>query len=95
MSDLIAKCDWYDSTLSIVLPEDPERIVVRMFDSKLAPARLYVPEAETLALKDENVKLRELVQSLYKFSFEEYPDGTELNLADELRKLGIEIEEDE
>ena len=54
----MAKCDWYDGTLSVVLPEDPERIAVRMFDSRLAPARLYVPEVETLALRDENAKLR-------------------------------------
>ena len=59
MSDLMAKCDWYDGTLSVVLPEDPERIAVRMFDSRLAPARLYVPEVETLTLRDENAKLRE------------------------------------
>lgn len=58
MSDLMAKCDWYDGTLSVVLPEDPERIAVRMFDSRLAPARLYVPEVEILALRDENAKLR-------------------------------------
>jgi hypothetical protein len=57
----MAKCDWYDGTLSVVLPEDPERIAVRLFDSRLAPARLYVPEVETLALRDENAKLRGLV----------------------------------
>jgi hypothetical protein len=55
----MAKCDWYDGTLSVVLPEDPERIAVRMFDSRQAPARLYVPEVETLTLRDENTKLRE------------------------------------
>jgi hypothetical protein len=55
----MAKCDWYDGTLSVVLPEDPERIAVRLFDSRLAPARLYVPEVETLTLRDENAKLRE------------------------------------
>jgi len=54
----MAKCDWYDGTLSVVLPEDPERIAVRLFDSRYAPARLYVPEVETLALRDENAKLR-------------------------------------
>jgi hypothetical protein len=54
----MAKCDWYDGTLSVVLPEDPERIAVRLFDSRLAPARLYVPEVETLTLRDEVSKLR-------------------------------------
>ena len=49
MGDLMAKCDWHDGTLSIVLPEDPERIAVRMFDSRLAPARLYVPKVESTA----------------------------------------------
>jgi hypothetical protein len=57
----MAKCDWYDGTLSVVLPEDPERIAVRLFDSRLAPARLYMPEVETLTLRDENAKMRELV----------------------------------
>lgn len=40
----------------------------------------------------ENEKLRRLVQRLYGFSFDEYPDGTELNFADELRELGIEVD---
>lgn len=67
MSDLMAKCDWYDGTLSVVLPEDPERIAVRMFDSRLAPARLYVPEVETLTLRGENAKLRELCKDMMAF----------------------------
>lgn len=44
-------------------------------------------------LESENAKLRELVQSLYGFSFDEYPDGTELNFADDLRELRIEVDE--
>lgn len=73
-------------------------------ESRQANERLYTelkrhksifrtrPNAMT-ALYDENAKLRELVQSLYRFSFDEYPDGTELNFADRLRELGIEVEE--
>ena len=65
MGDLTAKCDWHDSTLSIVLPEDPERIAVRPFDSRHAPARLYVPEADALQLQAENERLRELVRDMH------------------------------
>ncbi|MBR2683005.1 MAG: hypothetical protein IKE22_07060 [Atopobiaceae bacterium] len=43
MSDLLATCDWEDSTLVLVLPNDPERIMVELFDSKYAPRRTYVP----------------------------------------------------
>ena len=40
---------------------------------------------------DENARLRELCASLYEFSMSEYPDGTELNFADRLRELGVEV----
>ena len=66
MGDLTAKCDWHDSTLSIVLPEDPERIAVRLFDSRHAPARLYVPEVDALRLQAENAKLRELLVGAFE-----------------------------
>ena len=41
----------------------------------------------------ENEKLRELCASLYEFSMSEYPDGTELNFADRMRELGVEVDE--
>lgn len=46
-------------------------------------------------LENENAKMRELLRGLYSFAFQEYPDGVERNFADELRKLGIEVETDE
>ena len=46
---------------------------------------------KTLELAIENAELRELALSLYKFSVDEYPDGTELNFADKLRELRIEV----
>ena len=48
-------------------------------------------DVEASQLKAENAKLRELAQNLYRFSFDEYPDGTELNFAERLRELGIEV----
>lgn len=44
-------------------------------------------------LEAENAKLRELCVSLYEFAMSEYPDGTELNFADRLRELGVEVDE--
>ena len=46
-------------------------------------------------LTAENERMRELLRGLYSFAFQEYPDGVERNFADELRKLGIEVETDE
>ena len=51
----------------------------------------YVRLAEYEKVVSENAKLRKLVQSLYRFSFDEYPDGTELNFANRLRELGVEV----
>lgn len=48
---------------------------------------------ELNAYVSENAKLRELCASLYEFAMSEYPDGTELNFADRMRELGIEVEE--
>lgn len=44
-------------------------------------------------LEAENAKLRKLCVSLYEFAMSEYPDGTELNFADRLRELGVEVDE--
>lgn len=43
------------------------------------------------ALQAENTKLRELCSALYEFSYDEYPDSAELNFADRLRELGVEV----
>lgn len=40
----------------------------------------------------ENEKLRKLCSALYKFAYDEYPDGTELNFANHMRELGIEVD---
>ena len=42
-------------------------------------------------LEDENAKLRELCSALYEFAYDEYPDSAELNFADRMRELGIEV----
>lgn len=80
MSDLRADCDWHDGTLFLVLPEDPERIAVRLFPSRQAPSRVYAPEGEVVKLRQQLsdvteimgrvemrcAKLRELCTALYK-----------------------------
>ena len=48
---------------------------------------------EGFELIDDNKKLREQCARLYEFAMSEYPDGTELNFAHELRKLGVEVPE--
>ena len=67
MSDLKVDCDWRDGTLYIVLSKDPERIGVRLFPSRQAPSRMYVPMAETAQLKIKNARLRELVLDMMRF----------------------------
>lgn len=42
-------------------------------------------------LMRENARLRKLVRRLYDYAMDEYPDGTELNFADEMRELGVEV----
>jgi len=54
-------------------------------------------EAERLCdendqLREENAKLRELCSALYEFAYDEYPDSAELNFADRMRELGMEVE---
>ena len=102
MSDLLAECDWRDGTLFLVLPEDPERIGVRLFPSRYAPSRMYVPEAEIVLTKAENAKLRELCARMFK---DFVSCDCELRAragrtfmaftryALELRELGIEVDE--
>lgn len=45
-------------------------------------------------LEAENAKLRELCSALYEFAYDEYPDSAELNFADRMRELRIEVEHD-
>lgn len=66
---------------SSVLERDVKRIVVNPFSDS---PQMFVPELE-------NARLRELCASLYEFSMSEYPDGTELNFADCMRELGVEL----
>lgn len=44
-----------------------------------------------LKLETKNAKLRELCSALYKFAYDEYPDSAELNFADRMRELGLEV----
>ena len=39
----------------------------------------------------ENAKLRALCLALYEFAYNEYPDSAELNFADCMDELGIEV----
>lgn len=55
--------------------------------------RISGPGSAVAELRDENARLRELCASLYEFAMSEYPDGTELNFADRIRKLGVEVSE--
>ena len=69
----------------------PINFVVEHYDNdQLAEANEKLALVE-VRLEAENAKLRELVLDFYKFSFDEYPDSTELNFADRLRELGIEV----
>ena len=38
------------------------------------------------------VALEELCAGLYEFAMSENPDGTELNFADKMRELGVEVD---
>lgn len=44
------------------------------------------------AAKAENERLRSFARRLYDYAMDEYPDGTELNFADEARELRIEVD---
>lgn len=108
MSDLLAECDWRDGTLFLVLPEDPERIGVRLFPSRYAPTRMYVPEAEIVLTKAENAKLRELLQDYHRYEHEDCYSCRYVNecqadesgrciapmrLGERYRELGVEVNE--
>ena len=42
-------------------------------------------------VEERCARLRELCSALYEFSYDEYPDSAELNFADRLRELGVEV----
>lgn len=65
------------------------------FARAMTDAQVSYIEAERAVcdLEAENAELRELCASLYEFAMSEYPDGTELNFADRLRELGVEVPE--
>lgn len=44
-------------------------------------------------VRDENRRMRELLRGLYGFAYQEYPDSAEENFAEELRELGVEVNE--
>lgn len=47
---------------------------------------------EVSELESENAKLRILCLALYEFAYNEYPDSAELNFADCMDELGIEVQ---
>ena len=65
----------------------------KYFARAMTDAQVSYIEAERAVcdLEADNAKLRELCASLYDFAMSEYPDGTELNFADRLRELGVEV----
>ena len=46
---------------------------------------------EIKRLYEENDRMHGMLQRLYGFAYDENPDGAELNFADELRELEIEV----
>ena len=42
-------------------------------------------------VEERCARLRELCSALYEFAYDEYPDSAELNFADRLRELGVEV----
>lgn len=46
---------------------------------------------ELMVFQNENDRLRKLCASLYGYAHDENPEGTELNFADDMRELGIEV----
>jgi hypothetical protein len=48
-------------------------------------------ERQIMTEQADNAKLWELCVSMYEFSMSEYPDGTELNYADRMRELGVDV----
>lgn len=102
MSDLLAKCDWLNGdVLVLTLPQDPSSIHVRLFDSKHAPRKVYVPEsypkqwelgADYLRLGKENAKLRELCGEMLLYIVYPYVCVGPSVLVERARELGIEVE---
>lgn len=43
-------------------------------------------------LLNENAKMRKLCASLYGYAHDENPEGTELNFAEDMREMGIEVD---
>lgn len=78
LHDMVSKLGYENAKLREVVSDGEES------------ARLILDESR--ALQAENAKLRELCVSLYEFAMSEYPDGTELNFADRLRELGVEVD---
>lgn len=48
-------------------------------------------QQDYIKLYGDNIKLRNMCAMLYDFAHDENPDGTELDFADKLRMLGIEV----
>lgn len=107
MSDLRADCDWHDGTLFLVLPEDPERIAVRLFPSRQASSRMYVPEEEVVKLREQVAEacmqlggawvrcteLRECLQDLAEHIREDDGFGLDYGwMLDRMRELGVEVD---
>ena len=86
--DVVADVDEIlENVINANMPSMPYDLYLELFD---AVDGLGV---EIENLQSKNVKLRELCASLYEFAMSEYPDGTELNFADRMRELGIEVDE--
>lgn len=79
-----------DSTYSTIVGIANE---VSELESENAALRTQLADVtESMGRVEERcAKLRELCSALYEFSYDEYPDSAELNFADRLRELGVEV----
>ena len=96
---------WDGDVLVLTLPRDPSSVHVRLFDSVLAPRKVYQAEATLERVIYENAKLRELATRLIQHirnppcegcSFDMSCDQSDLTQCDEwsfmvsdARELGI------
>ena len=80
-----------DECTSEVYALQAENVELRDENARLRSCLSDDAENAQLILR-ENARLRELVRKLYDYAYDEYPDGIELNFADQLRELGVEVD---
>lgn len=73
--------------------EDAHRRVIEL-EAENAKLRTQLADVTVSMgrVEERCAKLRKLCSALYEFAYDEYPDGAELNFADRMRELGVEVE---